>query len=71
MKRLVELWNITPQQCVALGDGNNDLEMLTYCGRGYAMDNALKNIKQIADYTCRSNNEDGLLVTLNHLFAEV
>lgn len=35
------------------------------------MDNAPKNIKQIADYTCRSNNEDGLLVTLNHLFAEV
>ena len=36
MKRLVELWNFTPQQCVAFGDGNNDLKMLTYCGRGYA-----------------------------------
>ncbi|MDG6119826.1 Cof-type HAD-IIB family hydrolase [Lactococcus formosensis] len=71
LKRLVKRWNITPQQCVAFGDGNNDLEMLTYCGRGYAMDNAPENVKQTADYTCPSNNEDGVLVTLDHLFPEI
>ena len=71
LKRLVERWNITPQQCVAFGDGNNDLEMLNYCGRGNAMDNAPENVKQTADYTCPSNNEDGVLVTLDHLFPEI
>ncbi|WP_431739986.1 HAD hydrolase family protein [Lactococcus petauri] len=32
--------------------------MLTYCGREYATDNTPENVKQIADYTCPSNNEE-------------
>lgn len=35
------------------------------------MDNAPENVKQTADYTCPSNNEDGVLVTLDHLFPEI
>lgn len=68
LKRLVKRWNITSEQCVAFGDGNNDIEMLKYSGRGYAMDNASKEVKDIADYICPSNNDDGVLVTLDKLF---
>ncbi|WP_291291928.1 Cof-type HAD-IIB family hydrolase [Enterococcus sp.] len=68
LERLVQRWGITPEQCVAFGDGGNDLEMLQYCGRGYAMDNAPANVKAAADYVCPSNDEDGVLVTLDQLF---
>lgn len=68
LKKLVERWGITPEQCAAFGDGGNDLEMLDYCGFGYAMENAPNNVKEVADYVCPSNDDDGVLVTLNQLF---
>lgn len=68
LERLVQRWGITPEQCVAFGDGGNDLEMLEYCGIGYAMDNAPENVKEVADYVCPSNDKDGVLVTLDQLF---
>ncbi|MGG5358466.1 Cof-type HAD-IIB family hydrolase [Enterococcus sp. DIV0240a] len=68
LERLVQRWGITPEQCVSFGDGGNDLEMLAYCGRGYAMENAPDNVKEAADYVCPSNDEDGVLVTLDQLF---
>lgn len=45
LKRLVERWGISPEQCAAFGDGENDIEMLKYCGYSYAMENAPKNVK--------------------------
>ena len=68
LKRLVERWNITPDQCVAFGDGGNDIEMLQYCGHSFAMDNAPQNVKDVAKHVCPSNNEDGVLVTLEQIF---
>lgn len=70
LERLVQRWEISPEQCVAFGDGGNDLEMLQYCGRGYAMDNSPENVKEVADYVCPSNDKDGVLVTLDQLFPE-
>lgn len=70
LKRLAERWNITPDQCVAFGDGGNDIEMLTYCGLSFAMGNAPENVKKAAAYVCPSNQEDGVLVTLDRLFPE-
>ncbi len=68
LARLVGRWDITPEQCIAFGDGGNDLEMLAYCGRGYAMDNAPDNVKEAADEICPSNDEDGVLIVLDQLF---
>lgn len=68
LKRLVERWQITPGQCVAFGDGQNDIEMLQYCGTGYAMDNATDEVKAAADQICLSNNNDGVVRKLEELF---
>lgn len=68
LKRLVERWGISPDQCAAFGDGGNDIEMLKYCGYSYAMDNAPDDVKEAAKYVCPSNNDDGVLVTLEKLF---
>lgn len=42
--------------------------MLQYCGYSYAMDNASENVKNAAKHVCPSNEEDGVLVTLEELF---
>lgn len=68
LKRLVKRWNISPDQCAAFGDGGNDIEMLQYCGYSFAMDNASQDVKDAAKHVCPSNNEDGVLVTLDRLF---
>ena len=70
LKRLTERWGISPEQCVAFGDGGNDIEMLNYCGCSYAMENAPQNVKNAARYVCPSNEEDGVLVTLEKIFGE-
>lgn len=68
LKQLVERWGITPEQCVAFGDGGNDVEMMEYCGLSYAMENAPDYVKDVADHICPSNDEDGVLVALDELF---
>lgn len=66
--RLAKRWGISPKQCVAFGDGGNDIEMLNYCGLSYAMENAPEKVKRAADFVCPSNDDDGVLVTLEKLF---
>lgn len=68
LKRLAERWGITPEQCVAFGDGGNDIEMLQYCGQSYAMENASDDVKNAAKHICPSNENDGVLVTLEKIF---
>lgn len=51
-----------------VAERGNDIEMLEYCGRSYAMENAPDNVKAVADFVCPSNNNDGVLVTLDKLF---
>lgn len=70
LKRLAQRWGISPEQCAAFGDGGNDIEMLNYCGYSFAMENASREVKEAAKYVCPSNEEDGVLVALERLFAE-
>ena len=41
--------------------------MLRYCGYSFAMANAPQNVKDAAGAVCPSNEEDGVLVTLEDL----
>ncbi|MDF9445294.1 HAD hydrolase family protein, partial [Limosilactobacillus mucosae] len=56
-------------QIIAFGDEHNDAEMLSYAGRGVAMQNAVDDIKQIADdVTPVDNDHDGLAKYLQDYF---
>ncbi len=70
IKKLVELFGITAAECAAFGDSQNDVEMLKYCGESYAMANGAPEVKAAAKYVCPSNDEDGVLVTLDKIFAQ-
>ncbi len=67
LKRLAERWGISAEQCAAFGDGGNDIEMLRYCGYSYAMENAPEELKRVAKEVCPSNENDGVLVTLEKI----
>jgi Cof subfamily protein (haloacid dehalogenase superfamily) len=49
---------------LAVGDGNNDLEMLSWAGRGVAMGHGPDALKAVADDVTGSIDEDGLVAEL-------
>lgn len=53
-------WGICVAHIAAFGDDVNDIEMLSKCGTGIAMGNALDRTKAVANHTCDTNNQDGL-----------
>ena len=58
--------NLNPEYTMAFGDGGNDTSMIKTAGIGIAMGNALESLKQNADYTTSSVDEDGILNALRH-----
>lgn len=53
------------EEMIAFGDGHNDASMVKYVGIGVAMDNAVDDLKSIADEVTLSNEEDGIAYTLS------
>lgn len=60
LRRLLESMGIDPRDVMALGDADNDLEMLTMVGLGVAMGNGNDRVKAAADFVTASNDEDGV-----------
>ncbi|TYQ16861.1 UNVERIFIED_CONTAM: hypothetical protein Cloal_3436 [Acetivibrio alkalicellulosi] len=50
IKRYLDLLNIDVKNTAAIGDAQNDMDMIEYAGFGIAMGNAVESIKEIADY---------------------
>lgn len=55
-----------PQYTMSFGDGGNDSTLIKTAGVGVAMGNALDSLKEVADYTTTSVDEDGVLNALRH-----
>lgn len=68
--RLINLLGISTEECIACGDGFNDISMIEYAGLGIAMSNAAEPVKAAADYITFSNNEDGIAYVLSRLSGE-
>ena len=51
---------ISAAEVMAIGDGNNDLEMLEFAGLYIAMGNANDAVKEMADFVTTSNEESGV-----------
>jgi HAD superfamily hydrolase (TIGR01484 family) len=54
---------------LAIGDGRNDIEMLTWAGRGVAMGQAIQEVRDQADAVTGSVDEDGVATELRRYFA--
>lgn len=57
---LGRLLGIEREEIMACGDGLNDRAMIEEVGFGVAMENAMEEVKKVADYITVSNDEDGV-----------
>ena len=64
MQFFSELFGILPEEMMAFGDAQNDMDMLEYVGIGIAMGNAEEGLKEIADYVTMSVDENGIQFAL-------
>ncbi|MFV0519158.1 MAG: Cof-type HAD-IIB family hydrolase [Lachnospirales bacterium] len=60
IKKLIEMLGIKKEEVIAVGDGYNDLTMIEFAGLGVAMGNGQEELKKIADYVTKSNDDDGI-----------
>ena len=60
LKRFAEHLGYTLDNCMALGDGTNDLSMIEAAGLGVAMANAHPLVLAAADHVTATNDEDGV-----------
>ncbi len=68
---LLNKLDIDKENIVAIGDGDNDIDMIRYAGCGIAMLNSPKEVKDNADIVTKyTNNEDGVYYVLNELISK-
>ena len=67
---LAEQLGIDRSQVIGIGDNHNDADLVKAAGFGIAMGNAVDELKELADYTSLSNNEEGVLHVLNKFILE-
>ena len=58
---------IEPSRTVAIGDGNNDLEMIDWAARGVAMGHAPQGVREVADEVTGTIEDDGAVDVLRSL----
>ncbi|MEV8089150.1 HAD family hydrolase [Streptomyces nigra] len=58
-----------PHETIAFGDMPNDIPMFDWAAHGVAMANAHPELKAVADEITLSNEDDGIAVVLERLFA--
>lgn len=57
---------ISPEETMAFGDQELDIPMLRKAGTAIAMGNAIPEVKELADFVTKSNNEAGIAFALEH-----
>ncbi len=65
LKKVQEMFHISKDECMAFGDQMNDYELLQSVKYGYAMQNAIQPIKDIAYDICLDNNQQGVILKIN------
>ena len=59
LEKLVNILGIRLEEVAAIGDNNNDIEMIERSGLGIAMGNAIDEIKNKAGYVTVDNDKNG------------
>ena len=70
LRRIAADEGIDPRQIAAVGDDDNDIEMIRGAGLGIAMGNAVDSAKAAADHVTRSNAEGGVVEAIERVLEE-
>ncbi|QKS70735.1 HAD family hydrolase [Paenalkalicoccus suaedae] len=65
---ICKLYQIKQEEIVAVGACERDRDMLQYAGLGVAMGQAPKEVKDVADWVTRSNEELGVAYMIKEVF---
>lgn len=68
IKAVIEKLNIPLNKIIAFGDDYNDIEMIKNCGIGVAVENAIDEVKCVADFISDSNDNDGVAKFIDKFF---
>ncbi len=60
LQKVMQQYDIKPNQLIVFGDYNNDLEMLQLSDYSFAMKNAHPNVKKVANFETASNDDFGV-----------
>ncbi|PID01863.1 hydrolase Cof [Sporosarcina sp. P2] len=61
IQKMLEHMDIPVENSYAFGDGANDMQMIETVGIGVAMENAIPELKEVADHVTASCSEDGIM----------
>ena len=64
--KVLDHYGFSREECMAFGDGDNDITMLRYAGIGVAMGNADATVKAAADYVTTGTDASGIAKALRH-----
>lgn len=67
IKQVLKLLDISRDNSIAFGDGDNDIEMLKVVGHGVAMGNGSKSVKEVADMITDTCLNEGIVKELQRL----
>lgn len=67
---LCEYMGIRREECAAIGDNTNDIEMIRAAGVGIAMGNAAPELKEASDTVTEDAENDGAARAIDRLIAE-
>lgn len=60
MDEVLKHYGMDRKDSIAIGDSINDMDMLEFSNFGIAMGNACDELKEIADFTTKNIQEDGI-----------
>ena len=66
IQRYLDMLGIKPEEIIAFGDAENDLDMIRFAGIGIAMGNGEEAVKAAADYVTADIDDDGIEKALKH-----
>src|SRR5699024_12045555 len=67
VKKLQNLLGVNKEETMSFGDGENDVELMNIAKYSFAMKNASENTKEAADFITKSNDENGVLKTIQKI----
>lgn len=70
LKYVADYYGVDMKETIAIGDSQIDAPMIKAAGLGVAVENAPDKLKELADITCPSNEDDGVAYVIEKYILE-
>ncbi|WOZ36298.1 HAD-IIB family hydrolase [Paenibacillus polymyxa] len=67
VRKLQEILGVTMDETMSFGDGENDVELMSIAKYSFAVKNACENTKNAASFITKSNEKNGVLLTIKKM----